>query len=354
MRRTIQKVIVFLILMLLVSLFSNCTNEITYVSKNAFLLDTIINIKVYYNSNTPIDDSVIDEAFRLIESYENLLSIHVEGSDLDRLAKNAGKEPITVDPFTYGILKTSVYYSELSGGMFDVTSGPLIDLWAINPPYGHIPSDEELRQILPFIGYERIIFYDDDRVFLQDEGMIVNLGAIAKGAITDKVKQFLLDHGATSAMINAGGNVMPVGTKPDGSTFSVGVQKPEDARGAYLLALESGEKAVVSSGDYERYFEVEGKRYHHILNPFTGYPVDTSISQVTIVADDGMTADALSTTVLLLGLTDGLILVESLDNVEAVFITKDNRIYITEGLRPLTVENTAETSEYTIIDSLNP
>ncbi len=353
MKRTYQIIFLVLILILFICLLPGCTNAITYTSKNAFLLDTIINIKVYYYTNDPIDESVIDDAFALIESYERLLSIHIEDSDLDRLAENAGVTPVTVDPFTYDILKTSVEYSQLSGGMFDVTAGPLIDLWAIDPPNGHIPTSEELDTVLPLIGYNRIIFYDNNQVMLADKGMVANLGAIAKGAITDEVKRFLMENGATSALINAGGNVLPVGTKPDGSAFSVGVQKPEDARGAYLLALESGDKAVVSSGDYERYFEVDGQRYHHILNPFTGYPVDTNISQITIVTDDGITADALSTTVLLLGITDGLALIESLDNAEAVFITKDNQIYITEGLRPLVTENTAEMDGYTIVEALN-
>jgi thiamine biosynthesis lipoprotein len=191
---------------------------------------------------------------------------------------------------------------------------------------------------------------------LKDAGMAADLGAIAKGAITDKVKEFLIKKGVTSAIINAGGNVLTIGTKPDGTPFSVGIQTPEDLRGAYLFALDISDRAVVSSGDYERYFEVDGVRYHHILDPFTGYPADTNISQVSIIADNGINADALSTTVLLLGVSNGLALIDSITDVEAVFVTKDKKIYITPALRPYITENTQELAGYTLVtdpDELN-
>ena len=342
---------VLITVIMLLSILSTfaCAPSVTYISDNAFLLDTIVNIKIYYDSRHPVNPSIIEEAFALMSSYENLYSVHIENSDLDNLSINAGRAPVKVSSYTYDLIKTSVYYSQITDGLFDITTGPLIDLWAIDPPDGHIPTQAELKATLPLIGYQRIRFYQDGSVMLKDTDMIANLGAIAKGDITDKAKDFLIENGVTSAIINAGGNVITIGSKPDGTSFSVGVQDPNDVRGAYLLVINANNKAVVSSGDYERYFEVDGVRYHHILNPFTGYPVNTNISQITIVTNQGITADALSTSVLLLGIQDGLALIESMENVDAVLITKDNNIYITENLRPYVSENTSALGNYTIV-----
>jgi len=333
-------------------LLTACSAPQKVLTGNTFGLDTLVELKIYlypYKDR----DSLIDDTFDQMKQLENTLSMHVEGSDIDRLNKSAGNEPIQVSDLTYRVLKDSLFFSEKTDGLFDITAGPLIDLWAIDPPDGHYPSQAELDTTLPLIDYHKINFLDDNRIGLADKGMIINLGAIAKGTIADELKTYLLSRGVTSALINLGGNVLALGSKPDGSSFVIGIQDPSSPRGDYLLSIKINDETVVSSGDYERYFEYEGKIYHHILNPKTGFPAETNIKQVTIVTDVSQKADGLSTSVLLLGVQKGIHLVESLDGVEAILITKDHYIYFTEGLRNRYQVDEELIRNYTITDQLS-
>lgn len=342
---------IFLVLSLIL-IFASCSKQEVVLSDQTFALDTLIDIKIYQYSNDKNDESVIDDSFKLIKSLEDILSVHFEGSDVYNIKANAGKQPVEVNEITYRLIKDSIKFSELTDGLFDVTTGPLIDLWAIDPPNGHLPSQNELDVAIPLIDYHKINFQKDNRIMLEDEGMIINLGAIAKGSIADEVKNFLLQKGVTHAMINLGGNVLLIGSKPDGSSFKIGIQDPNDDRGAYLMSIQAADEAIVSSGDYERYFVYEGETYHHILNPKTGFPADTNIKQVTIVAPNSQMADGLSTSVLLLGLKKGIDLVEATEQVEAIFITKDNMIYITDGLKDKYKIQDDLMQNYTLVNNL--
>ena len=330
---------------------SSCSKDITIISDNTFALDTIIQIKLYYKNEKDADETLLDGAFQQIRDLENILSVHIEGSELYQIKKNAGIAPVPVSDVTYNIIQESIKYSKLTHGLFDVTAGPLIDLWAIDPPYGHVPTDEELNEALSLIDYKKIILSDNNQVFLQDKGMIINLGAIAKGSIADEVKKYLMDNGVESAFINLGGNVLLIGNKPDGSDFSIGIQNPFDDRGEYLMALSVDDVAIVSSGDYERYFEQDGVIYHHILNTETGYPAQTNIKQVSIIAPNSQMADALSTSVLLLGIKDGLTLINKFEDVGAIFVTKDQQIYITENLRDRITFSDGPMEDFIVVDN---
>lgn len=333
-------------------ILTSCSKPQPVLSGRTFALDTLIELKIYGYERKG-SDSLIEDSFDLVRSLENTLSMHVKDSDIDRINQNAGVRATKVSDLTYRVLNDSLYFSGLTGGLFDVTTGPLIKLWAIDPPDGHYPSEEELAAVLPLIDYHKIDFLNNNEIMLQDKGMIVNLGAIAKGTIADEIKAFLLSKGVTSALINLGGNVLALGSKPDGSSFVIGIQDPDSSRGDYLLSIEINDETVVSSGDYERYFEYNGKKYHHILNPKTGFPADTNIKQITIVTSVSQTADGLSTSVLLLGVEKGLALLESLDGVEAILITKDHQIYFTEGLRDRYKVQEDLISRYTITDQLS-
>jgi len=324
--------------------------KVTYSQTRTFALDTLVDLKIYHYDNSPVDDGVLSESVALIGTLENTLSSHIQGTDIDRINQAAGTESVSVSPVTYQVIKDSLVYSQLTDGLFDITAGPLIDLWAIDPPDGHVASPAELAIVLPKIDYNRIDLLEENKVGLADAGMEINLGAIAKGTISDKIKAQMLDAGVTSALINLGGNVLMLGSKPDGSDFSIGVQDPVDDRGAYLLSLSLKDKAVVSSGDYERYFEVDGVRYHHILNPITGFPASTNIAQVTIVADTGEQADGLSTSFLLLGVEKGLAMLDTVGGVEAVLVTKDNNIYITPGLSDAVTIDWDQSNGYTFVE----
>lgn len=346
-----KKPSLILLLLIIILIFSSCVKEEIILEDRTFALDTLIEIKIYQYSDGSTNETVIGESFELIRSLENTLSVHIEGSDIYNLKRSAGKQPTVVNQITYSILKDSIKYSELTNGLFDITAGPLIDLWAIDPPYGHVPSESELDTVLPLIDYNKISFLEDNQIILEEEGMIVNLGAIAKGTIADEVKKYLVENGVENAMINLGGNILLIGSKLNRSGFNIGIQDPNNDRGSYLMSVSISDSALVSSGDYERFFEYEGKEYHHILNPMTGYPAQTNIKQVTIVADSSQIADGFSTSVLLLGLKDGIELIESTPNVEAIFITKDSNIYITEGLRDSYELQPSLMQNYTIVDS---
>ena len=327
-----MRIIRFITALALCLLLASCSVQQKTLTGHAFALDTIVELKIYSYSSKG-SDRLIQGAFDRLTALENLLSLHVAGSDIDNLNRSAGIAPVIVSDVTYGVLEDSIRFSRLTDGLFDVTAGPLIDLWAIDPPDGHYPTQNELDATLPLIDYQKILFFGGNAVQLQDAGMTVNLGAIAKGTIADEIKAYLLSQGVTSALINLGGNVLTIGSKPDGTSFVIGIQDPNSPRGSYLLRIHIDDTSVVSSGDYERFFEYEGETYHHILNPKTGFPAKTNIKQVTIVTAESQTADGLSTSVLLLGVQKGIRLIESLDGVEAIFITKDHSIYFTPGLR---------------------
>ena len=342
----------WILLLPLVLLLTACSAQQKVITGNTFALDTLIELKLYDYPNQ-YRDTLIQDAFDEISQLEKTLSMHIAGSDIDNINKDAGVKPTKVSDLTYRVLQDSLFFSEKTGGLFDVTAGPLIDLWAIDPPDGHYPSQSELDAVLPLIDYHKISFLGDNTIELDDKGMIVNLGAIAKGTIANEVKTYLLSRGVTSALINLGGNVLAVGSKPDGSSFVIGIQDPESPRGNYLFSIKVDDESVVSSGDYERYFVYNGKIYHHILNPKTGFPADTNIKQVTIVTANSQTADGLSTSVLLLGVQKGIQSLESLDGVDAISITKDHYVYFTEGLRGRYEVEPELIKNYTITQNLS-
>ncbi|MDW7668833.1 MAG: FAD:protein FMN transferase [Bacillota bacterium] len=335
-KRIKLKIIIVLLLLSMILIITGCKDKESEVINNAkissseFLLDTHVNITLYGTE----DESLFPKIFEEIERLENILSVHVEGSDLDLLKDNAGIKPVKVSEDTIKIIEKSLKYSELTGGLFDVTSGPLIELWGIGSGAEKIPTQDEITEAIRLIDYRKIkIDKDQGTIFLEDKGMIADLGAIAKGYIADRVEEKLYDLGVESAIINLGGNVQLIGDKPDGSLFRIGIQDPDEARGGNIGVYSGKDVTIVSSGDYERYFIKDGVRYHHILNPFTGFPVETEIKSVSIITDESFEADALSTSVLLSGWDKGISMVESLENVEAIFINKDHEVYVTDGLK---------------------
>lgn len=306
---------------------TGCTQQQSQpVEKTNLMLDTIVTIRFYDDS----DPALLETAFDEIQRLENLLSVTVEGSDLDRLNQAAGQSWVDIAPETEEVLRLAKEYSVLSGGYFDVTSGALIDLWNIHDGEGHYPTQEELDEAMPLTDSDALLV-EEGRAYLTKEGMKVNLGAIAKGYIADRVKALLLDEGVTHAALDLGRNLLLIGGKTEEEPFRIGVQDPADAAGALVGYVSVADKSVVTSGTYERYFTYEGQRYHHILDPFTGFPADNGLASVTILSDSSAQGDALSTSCLLLGQEKGLALIESLDGVEALFIDETGTMTATDG-----------------------
>lgn len=301
------------------------------ISKNLIALGTIITITIYDDN---YGESLIELCFDEVKRLENLLSANIENSDVSMINSQAGISEVSVSSNTMDVIKIGIYYGELSNGNFDITIGPLVNLWAIGSDHASVPTIDEIEKTFPLVSYKKLMINEDNNtVFLLFKGMSIDLGGIAKGYIADRIIHILSGNGCNSAIVNVGGNVITLGQKPSGEPWKIGIQDPNENRGTYLgVASIEGSLSVVTSGIYERYFIEDGIRYHHILNPFNGFPYENEIAGVTIFSKLSIDGDALSTTCFALGLEQALILVESLENIEAVFIDRDGQIHSSSGI----------------------
>ena len=322
-----------MVMFLMMTLLSGCSQSDT-VTRSDFLLDTFVSITLYGES----DDSLLDKPFEKIKELNVTLAQSDAASDLTLINENAGIQPVPVSEGTYKIIEKGIFYSTISGGYFDATAGPLIDLWGIHEPeIKEAPSPDLIAEAQKKIDYTKIVLNPSEQtVYLTDPGMELNLGSVSKGYIADAVMTVIKDEGVKHAIVNLGGNVLVMGGKADGKAFGVGVEDPNNPGNGYIGVVSLKDGSVVTSGDYQRYFtDAAGKRYHHILDPFTGYPSESGLTQVTVVTDQSIDGDGLTTTLFLLGLDKGLALVEKMDGVEAIFVTKDNQIIATKGLKDI-------------------
>lgn len=319
--------VLFMILVLFsVCIFSGCGVQSKPISQTGFHLNTVISITIYDKSKA----DVLEECFSLCENYENMFSKTIEGSDVWNINHALGT-PVTVSDDTITLIETASKYSSLTDGLIDITIEPLSTLWNFSDSENtHVPSEDELNVLLPLVDYKNMII-EENTVTLLNPDASIDLGFIAKGYIADRLKEHLLANNVEHAIINLGGNVLTIGNKPDGSLYTVGIQKPFDERNAAITTLNISDQSVVSSGVYERYFETNGTLYHHILDAKTGYPIRNNLLGVTIISDYSLDGDALSTTCFVLGLEHGMQLIENLENVEAVFITDDYELHYSSG-----------------------
>ena len=238
-----------------------------------------------------------------------------------------------VSPDTFAVLSAALDYSRVSNGAFDVTIWPLVTLWSIGSGGETVPPEEQIAAARDLVDYTDLTLHADETVTLARDGMGVDVGAIAKGYAADEAERILRDAGVTSALLDFGGNILVIGAKPDDSLWRIGIQRPDAERSRYIGIIHTANRTVVTSGPYERFFVEDGIRYHHILDPETGYPSRNGLVQVTIVADRSIDADALSTTSYVLGLTAAYELIESISGVDAVFATEERELFLTSGLQ---------------------
>lgn len=236
----------------------------------------------------------------------------------------------------YEILEKGLYYSKLSDGAFDITIEPVSSQWDFMAESPEVPEEQQLKEAVKLTSYKNMEL-EDGKLVLKIPGMGIELGAIAKGFIADKLKKYLEDSGVTSGIINLGGNVLCIGSKADGSPFRIGVQQPFADRNEVITAIKADDLSIVSSGIYERYFVQDEKVYHHILNPADGYPYNNGLVAVTVVSKESVDGDALSTTCFALGLKKGMEFVESLEDVYAVFITEDEKLHYSKGFKEMEI-----------------
>lgn len=301
----------------------------TPLTRSESLLHTVVQLSIYHEDQ----EAVMDEAVDYIKEMEKLLSTNLEGSDVYRINHGAGKA-VKVDERTLEVIQEALEISRESEGSFDISIGAVSNLWKIGDEDARKPSDEEIKAAQPFINYKDITVDEQAQTVTIKEGMTLELGGISKGFIADKVRELFASEGITTAIINLGGNVVVMGDSPSSKDgWNVGVQDPDQVRGATVGSVPGSHDSIVTSGIYERYIEVDGVRYHHILDPKTGYPVENTISGVTVFTKSSMQGDGLSTTLFLLGVDKGLDFVNQLDGVEAVFIDKDHGVHVSDGLK---------------------
>jgi len=317
---------------------ANGRTETERESVNFFALGTTCSISIEVDrkgraAGTEIQAAeIFSDVEELIDSIENTMSVNIEDSEISRVNAAAGLSAIKVSEKALKVISEGKRYSALSEGAFDISIGPLVNLWGIGGEDAAVPSQTDIKQALALIDYN-LVETGQDSIYLPEAGMKLEPGGIAKGFAADETADYLKSAGIESALINLGGNVLAVGSKKDGSPWRIGVQNPDNTRGEYLGIVTVTGEAVVSSGKYERYFIENGRRYHHILSTLDGFPVENEIAQVSIITPESMTADAMSTSVFSLGLSEGLAFVENTEGVEALIITEEGDIYLTTGIR---------------------
>ena len=314
------------------------------VMKDGYYLDTICSVTVYRmtgEDGTVKDaadmseeaEAAIDGSFELCSDLESKLSRTRKDSDISRINSAKG-EWTEVSAETIEIIQKGMEYSHMSDGVFDITVGGVTKQWDFHAAEGEakVPDEETLAEAVKHINY-RNIAVEGNRVKLTDTETEIDLGGIAKGYIGDRMTEFLESKGVVSAVINLGGNVICVGGKTDEDGFVIGVEAPFSDRSEIIGKVNARDKTLVTSGIYERRIEVDGKTYHHILDTKTGWPVETDLDAVTLIADKGRSADidALSTTCLIKGSDEGMKLIENTDGVEGVFVLSNGDVRTTDG-----------------------
>ena len=298
------------------------------VSQTAFVFGTPCTISVYGK----VSDADFAEVFARMDELDELLSTHVETSAVSQLNRGSGG-PVAVPFEVYELVRHGVAYSQLSDGAFDITIGPLIELWGVTGDNPRVPTGSEIDAALAQVDYRRVILLESGRrVLLEKRGMQIDLGGIAKGYAADEAASILREMGHDYGIVNLGGNIVTIGSRPDGTPWRIGIQHPEKTRGDTIAILDIVDRTVVTSGKYERFFLQDNVTYHHIIDTKTGYPVENGLASVTIITDSSMKADALSTAVFTLGLSAGLKLIRGFDGVEGVLVTEEGIIHLTEGI----------------------
>lgn len=291
--------------------------------------DTVISVEVW-----GAGQDVLDQCDSICSHYEQLFSPTIETSEISKINKAAGA-PVQVSEETAELIQKGIEYGRISDGLFDITVAPAADLWDFHDrAIKETPDPAALSEAVQHIDYQKVQV-EGTTITLQDPDAQIDLGGIAKGYIADRLKDYLKEAEIEHALINLGGNTLAIGGRYDGSDFVIGIQEPFADSGKVLAVLSISDLSVVSSGNYERYFEKDGVIYHHILDPRTGYPVQNELSQVTILSEYSVDGDALSTACFASGLNEGMKLIRSIDGVEAVFVTKDGAIHLSSESIPL-------------------
>lgn len=329
---TWQKSLRALAIILLVFSIVGCAKEPpTPVTKSRIMMGTVVDMRAYGRNA----EKAMEKAFAKIQDIENKMSVNIAGSEVAQINDAAGVNAVKISAETLTVLRKAIEFAELTDGAFDPTIGPLVAAWGISTDHPRVPTEIEIDYLTSLIDWRKIeIQEENSEVFLSQPGMAIDLGAIAKGHAADEAAAVLRANGVKSAFVNLGGNVYVIGTKPDGSPWRIGIRDPFAPEAtSFVGVISAADTSVVTSGTYERYFVKDGVLYHHILDPKTGYPAESDLASVTIVSPESIVADAVSTSVFLIGWEAGKELIEALPNVEGVLVDKNRSVWVSSGLR---------------------
>jgi FAD:protein FMN transferase len=317
----------FLLLLSVLVYFASCSvnDKITDpYSETIFALGTTCTITVYRKS----DEKHISTAFKAVQRVESLMSINLPDSEIAQLNRKAGKGPVSLTEETFLVLKRAKEFARLSDALFDPTVGPLVDLWGIGKEGAAVPDPAPLAAALELVDYRDLSLTEASlEGELLRENMAVDLGGIAKGYAADAAVAALRNAGVSFAIVNLGGNVFALGERFGNGPWRIGIQDPEANRGSYIGIALIVDETVVTSGKYERFFVEEGKRYHHILDTRTGYPVENGLASVTAIDTDSTRADAYSTLIFAQGLEKGMETARSIPSLKVIIIMEDFTVY---------------------------
>ena len=287
-----------------------------------FAMDTMMDFTIYGESG------LIDQSESLIASLESLVSVTDTGSELYAINQTGSG---TLTGKASSLMEQALEICRRTDGALDLSIYPIVRAWGFTTGSYQVPDEAEIQALLPLVDYRKIQYDATDGDVTLPVGMKIDLGSVAKGYAGQLVAQMLREHGVQSALLNLGGNVQTVGAKPDASPWQIGIKDPQGEDAMMVLSVE--DQAVVTSGGYERYFEQDGQTYWHIMDPSTGHPADSGLISVTIVGDEGVVCDGLSTALFVMGLEKAADLWAQSGDFEAVFVTASGEVYITEGLR---------------------
>ena len=294
------------------------------------MMGTLVEITVIGRDADRVG-AAISDAFDEMERVEGLMSRRIPGSDISRINRWAGIKAVDVSAESLRVIRGAEEISKASEGYFDISIGALLDLWGFENNGGRLPGKDEVSEVLHSIDY-RAIHVDEgaSTVELRKKGMRIDLGGIAKGYAVDRAFGLLTSRGYRNMIVNAGGDMRVSGRKTSGP-WVIGLQDPRD-RSRIMATIDASDISVATSGDYERYFVKEGRRYHHLLNPFTGFPARQCRS-VTILVEDAFSTDGLATAVFVMGPERGLRLIEAMEGVEGLIVSADGKVILSEGLK---------------------
>jgi len=330
-------IIVFTIIA--IAIYNKKPSEMKYTRT---LMGTVVEITLVGSDDARLN-AAAEAAFDEIKRLEGLMSHYKDDSDVAKVNRTAGKEAVTISKETMDVIDASLKVSQITNGTFDITMGVLGKVWHFTKDdKGELtpPSAEEVKKLLPLIDYRQIMIdKQNNTVKLAKQGMQINLGGIAKGYIIGKAAEVLKKNGIKKGIVHAGGD-MVVFNEKDSPPWLIGIQTPRN-KDKIIGTLKVSHAAIATSGDYERFFIKDGTRYHHIMDPSTGFPAN-KCRGVTIVAKDSTLADALSTAVFVMGPDDGMKLIETLPDVDGLIIDTDGKIAVSSGLKEVYTPNTTQ------------